>query len=141
MIFAFFGLMLIALALYFKQIEHKWDYILIGLSIFPFLLQGILLLNDTFYSQLAFQKVITCNTEYTYLPVTNLINTTTQTCTESNVLNTNATAFTFSALDYYSLKTFDMQFIKLAHIFLFIVLIVGLLYTAYKALAAFGYIR
>ncbi len=137
MLFLFFALALIGIALYFKQLEGKLDYVLVALAIFPMFLQIIILTNEDFYKKLAFEKRTEC--VYNYLENSTLLLN--SSCIETNILNTNKTAFTFSVLDYYTLRSFDMTVFHLSHIFLFASLIFALLYTGYKSLKVFNFIK
>lgn len=130
MLFAFFSLAILAVTLYFRQVEKKWDHVLMALAVFPMFLQATMWLNDDLYKTIAFEKHTQC-----------VADGNTTSCIEWYALNENRSALTFSVLDYYSMRSFDMQFIRISDVILFGVLIATFLYVAYKGLKTFGYIK
>lgn len=138
MIYLFFALMYGLLFLYFKHREKKDDYILIAFAVALLFLEGATIFNSDVYEKIGYSKIEVCN--YTYdTNITSNLNS--SICTTSYQINYNTTQGYFDVNNFFAFKAFDSNILNLSGIMLYFILIVGILYVAYKGLNLENLIR
>jgi len=136
MLYLLFAFLAFVLAFYFKEKEHKFDYILLGFAITFIFLEYTAFANADLYSKLLYTKKTDCI--YTYITNTTLINSTE--CLESYDLNYNRTVVDFEVNNFLFVKIFDNVLFEYSSLIFWAALILFVLYVASKGLKLLDYL-